>query len=472
MKRNIFLYINLRTIFIAIILFMYLFHFTSVPRVRYDEGWESIVSNNVLSTGTLSMPQLTTKMGLDHTYFLHPPLYNMTLAYWYKLVGVGLFQGRLLSFIFISLSLFLLFLVVSETRGKKYVQTYLWFLAINPMIFVLSRSIRPESMLVLIISLLIYVFHAKIRDNLKYAIIGALSGLALSTHIPGVLTFITINFYLANELIFVKISMRNISKLIIYNLFFAIGLSPYILYVYSHLTCFLEQAHAMYPKAVEIKSYLINPFIRNFLFHPYLLITTITLIFSVVLYLRHFDYSINKEKNIFFYFIFGYLFFISFYLTKSWCNFLIMAPIVIYFIVEVLYQLRSNTLKIVLLILYGFNIFVLCGLFFINYEFSSKDYEKFITSNLPQNAKVLCRQEDFFIVNKRNPYSLLDAKTMSGQTTDEFIANNKINYVIATEGLLKQLNIQLKHEKVAQILLKGYKVDDESNCYLYIIKIV
>jgi 4-amino-4-deoxy-L-arabinose transferase-like glycosyltransferase len=66
-------------------------HLTMMPRVNVDEPWLMERAYQVMTTGIPSQPML----GLHHAYLLQVG-YGYLLAAWMALVGVGLFQARLL----------------------------------------------------------------------------------------------------------------------------------------------------------------------------------------------------------------------------------------------------------------------------------------------------------------------------------------------------------------------------------------
>src|SRR5689334_4941059 len=67
-------------------------HLTMLPRVNVDEPWLMERGYQVMQTGVPSQPML----GLHHAYLLQVG-YGYVLAIWMTLVGVGLFQARLLA---------------------------------------------------------------------------------------------------------------------------------------------------------------------------------------------------------------------------------------------------------------------------------------------------------------------------------------------------------------------------------------
>ncbi len=145
---------------------------------------------HLITTGFLGSPMIENGGNQTHYFHIHPPVYYLFLAVIYKILGFGLFQARLASFILAMISLIILYqigkvVLNNSPKGQIY---FLILSAITPLFFVVSKTIRPD-ILMLLWFYLSYYYLLKWRTNpqRRYWIFGAvINGLMMMTHMYGI----------------------------------------------------------------------------------------------------------------------------------------------------------------------------------------------------------------------------------------------------------------------------------------------
>ena len=159
----------------------------------------------------------------------------------------------------------------------------------------------------------------------------------------------------------------------------------------------------------------------------------------------------------------GYFLFILVYLNRSRVNFMAFVPLFGFVFLEIVESLPKNIFKKLVFFVYGINILLLWGLFYVNVPFNSSDYRHFIETNIPPNTNVLADQLDFFILKDRNRWFLQDSAVTDSLSFDTFIQKHDIDYIIATEGILQREKLKTKYTIWAKTYLKYNQVNNQKN---------
>ena len=226
MGKNINLYkIFLQNKYVIIVLFLFFISnlngLFSIPRVMIDEPLYSYTALKFLKTGSFY-----------HDFFAFSGkefcLYPFVLGIIYSIFGLSFEVGRMFSFFCGLISFLFLFLYCKENNyNDKLTASVLSIFFCSNILFVVYRIIRPEALLSLGFTGLIFFLNSYLKNtrklvkaNILYGI-GASLGILSSTHLIGALLSINIVVYF---LIFLrkKLRINHIFKIII-------GSSPFLL---------------------------------------------------------------------------------------------------------------------------------------------------------------------------------------------------------------------------------------------------
>ena len=175
-------YLFLILVFFAILNMSYL---SKVLRVRVDEPWESITAYTLLTEGRLANPILEGRDGYEK-HFLQPRIVqNILLVPFFKTLGFGLWQGRLLSVFFGLLTVIFTFLLTKKLfKAESIALLATLLVSVDSFVFVSARTIRPEIMVAALTVLAIYLFLVAVRkeSDLLFSLLGIVIGIGLYTH--------------------------------------------------------------------------------------------------------------------------------------------------------------------------------------------------------------------------------------------------------------------------------------------------
>jgi hypothetical protein len=166
------------------------------PRVWVDEGWVAEVGWTKAHGGPLGNPSHGSLHQYDQRVYWMPPLYFLTLAGVYRIVGDPLQGGRMTSFLAGGLELLILLWVslrlISAARGDRaHIAWMLWIslvFTLDPTLWKAHRSIRFESMTGLFLVAAVGS-AALLRGRVAWIVSGGFSALAALTHPTGILAF-------------------------------------------------------------------------------------------------------------------------------------------------------------------------------------------------------------------------------------------------------------------------------------------
>ncbi len=168
----------------------------------------------------------------DRMTFFQPPLYLLLVTDSFKAFGFGLLQARLVSVVLGALtvtSTYVLTLKITKNRVASFVAAL--FLLTQPLFILISRQTRPESAVIFLTILGMYVFlkYWEKPGPVLALLIGVLLGLAAMSHYNGffgVITFLAL-FLIAR----LPVGVLDVKGAGLFGLGVLIACLPYILYV-------------------------------------------------------------------------------------------------------------------------------------------------------------------------------------------------------------------------------------------------
>jgi 4-amino-4-deoxy-L-arabinose transferase-like glycosyltransferase/putative flippase GtrA len=153
-----------------------LWHLGTAPDWQMDELTYTALARNVLTHGTLNLPQA---FGQPWTPFLyHPPFYFLLLARWFAITGVGIFQARLLGVIGVTVSLLLLSRLIWKVHGPLTAVVTALFLATDGWLLYVQRVSYMENILMVLVTATFLVYRKALDSHLMrwYMVAGLLGG--------------------------------------------------------------------------------------------------------------------------------------------------------------------------------------------------------------------------------------------------------------------------------------------------------
>jgi len=154
------------------------------PRVWVDESWEAIPGYQLVTTGRLNNPIVTGIQGRERHNLGPSMTFNLFMAASFKLLGVGVFQGRLVSLLAIFLAVVLTYALALRFFGPTVAILSALLAMIANLTFVAAATIRPEALVAASTILALYLFilgddHGQSR---YHAAAGLVAGVALHIH--------------------------------------------------------------------------------------------------------------------------------------------------------------------------------------------------------------------------------------------------------------------------------------------------
>ena len=102
-----------------IVVFFGFFHITESPQFGFDEGWAVQVATNIAQIGVDGLQ--FSPGNIEHVSVLtsvgYPLLY--TLAFWFKLFGVGVFQARIMMVLYMFGMVIVTFIFLRRLYGNN-----------------------------------------------------------------------------------------------------------------------------------------------------------------------------------------------------------------------------------------------------------------------------------------------------------------------------------------------------------------
>ena len=151
-------------------------------RLVIDEPWLSVTAYQLISQGRFANPVFNLVVAEQYDYW--PPFQTLLLAGTFRILGFGIEQGRLVSIFFSVLTWIAAYRLACQLYNAKTAKLALCLLAVNNILFVTSRTIRPEPMVAAFGAFALCVFlQAEVQRSWKlYILAGVIVGLGLLSH--------------------------------------------------------------------------------------------------------------------------------------------------------------------------------------------------------------------------------------------------------------------------------------------------
>lgn len=147
--------------------------------VWYDEVF-------ALSVSRLPFAQMHQALIQD---LVHPPLHYYALHEWFRIFGFGVFQGRLLSVLFGTLAIVMIYILAGYLFDRRAALFSAVLLALSQLAIMYSQEARPYSQFSLLYLCCIYLFLRALREKrlrIWFGFLGS-AGLLIYTHYYGFL---------------------------------------------------------------------------------------------------------------------------------------------------------------------------------------------------------------------------------------------------------------------------------------------
>ena len=225
-----------------------LFGLTQSPGFGLDEAGIVDPAFSIMNKGYLSFPSAGTGNSHESAYLYQTPLYFYLLAGWYKIVGVGMWQGRLLSLVLASICLISIMLYMRE-YGKWAIFISICLLAIDPRSSMLAKMIRYDWPAILGVIFALFILNYRSDNTTKrgiwllcHFIAGIFCGLAGASHL---LYLIFVPLFGGLILLFPIMEKERLRQRIISIIFFCIGVLmaflPVLIYIFQHIEAVQDQ---------------------------------------------------------------------------------------------------------------------------------------------------------------------------------------------------------------------------------------
>ena len=220
-------------IFGILVITIYLsFLLDRAPRVSTNEPWESIPAYQLAFKGTLNNPVLSGLEFLDQ-HFLGPQVIQpIILGAFYRIFGLTLFNGRLVSLIMALGTLWILFRLFEFERLEKFfIATGLILLASDNFFYYYARFIRAE-IFVTFFGLLSFYFLYKAIVTKRTAMFmpaGFFTGVCALSHPAASIMAVSLYIILIYEY---RLTVFRSTQFWIFAVFTSLALLPFLVYLF------------------------------------------------------------------------------------------------------------------------------------------------------------------------------------------------------------------------------------------------
>jgi len=180
-------------VFSIIYIIWNLIYLDKYPLINYEDGMYSEAAWTYAKTGRFANPSCKGFAKVEESHIVYGRLFLFPNALVFRLFGVGIFQARIMSFIFSIISLFIIYKLVAELYNKGVAALSVFLISISQHFIYTSHFARPEMTLILYLLLAIYLFviASKRSSSIFYLLSGFVFVLTCDTHLNG-LSFIFI----------------------------------------------------------------------------------------------------------------------------------------------------------------------------------------------------------------------------------------------------------------------------------------
>ncbi|WP_321422158.1 glycosyltransferase family 39 protein [uncultured Methanobacterium sp.] len=235
-------------ILLLIYVVLYSFNLDKFPIVTGDENWFINPAYDLVMFGKMGTSMIYGFYNIANFTYWQPPVFILLLAAFFKLFGFGIVQARMVSVFLGFLTVLFTYLLGLKLYNKKIGLLAALLMLLNPLFFVISRTVRMDIAVACFMVIAIYcTFLALKESKLGYYFASALfATLALLSHPNGIIAILSVVIII----LFEKIDFKSINRLkfnISFNEIFVfiagviIPLIPYILYISLDFEAFKGQ---------------------------------------------------------------------------------------------------------------------------------------------------------------------------------------------------------------------------------------
>jgi 4-amino-4-deoxy-L-arabinose transferase-like glycosyltransferase len=251
-KKFFFLINSNKSIIILSLVFIILYsiNLDKFPHVNIDENWFSNPANILVLNGKLGTTLFYGFDNMQNFTYWQPPAYLLLLALSFKIFGLGVIQGRIVSLLLGLISLIFTYAIATELYNKNVGIIAASLLTFNFLFFFSAREMRMEIAVACftLISVFLIILALK-KSNLTYYVLsGLFAMLALLSHPNGLIAIITIYvmifvYKLSNSVNILQgiISFFKEKGVYYYSLGLILTSIPYIIYIMMDFTSFKKQ---------------------------------------------------------------------------------------------------------------------------------------------------------------------------------------------------------------------------------------
>lgn len=181
------------------------FYIEKHPLFSWDETFWMEPSCRFLTERSFSSPSsFPPDLGFETTNVAYGRIFLFINAIIFYLLGIGIWQMRLLSFISGIMVLLLTYLIAIKLFSNKKIAAFsVLILATSHLFMLLSRFVRPEMLVTLFLLLALYLFlRAEEKGSkLLYFLSGLSASLSIDVHLPGVISIFMFALLILNKII-------------------------------------------------------------------------------------------------------------------------------------------------------------------------------------------------------------------------------------------------------------------------------
>jgi len=162
----------------------------AIPRLSLrwvaDESWYSAPAVQLVRHGELRMPAFA-ETALQGRVETQNPVFVLTLAAAFKLLGTSLYTAKLPSLLCAVAGILLTYLIGCEFRSRLLGVTAAVFLAADSLYVVAARTVRPEAeaTVFVLLGILLYLYSARSKSLGLALLSGLVVGIAVQVHPSG-----------------------------------------------------------------------------------------------------------------------------------------------------------------------------------------------------------------------------------------------------------------------------------------------
>lgn len=240
-------------IFIISLLFIFLYsiNLDKFPHVWVDEILFSNPAYTLIIQGKLGTTIFYGVDNMQNFTYWQPPLYLLLLSFSFKLFGLGVWQGRVVSVILGLISVIFTYALGKELYDNKVGMISSLLLTFNLLFFYVARDIRMDIAVVCftLIATYLIIIALKKSNQLYYFLAGLFAMMSFLSHPNGLIGILTIYLLIflfkyynkSSNLLQTTYSVLKEKGIYLYSLALILTSIPYILYILMDFSTFYVQ---------------------------------------------------------------------------------------------------------------------------------------------------------------------------------------------------------------------------------------